>query len=755
MANILINETYISTTTKPYPIESIHRVLWLSKEDNIAVLIRVDKKPLHRPDVTEYLKLCSWIDGKELLLRPIQSLPQHRLTDEQLANRYPPKNKKANTKSKKMSEASAPVEYRNKWLPIIDDITPHLEFVWRKKKSLLSIISITANKNNVSVNETYQVLYRFLASGCARQSVISDRPLCGGKNETRVGKGFNLGRLRTATKLSGRTNDNFPLDELWIQKIKDTHRETIARGVSASSAYQTFLNLHCTISITYTNETLVVEYLPIDQRPSKNQFKNHGHGDDPTEEIWRKQLVNNEFEKNFKGLYGASEPETFRTGILADVDATSIDRYLVSVFNRLIGVGTARSLPVVDAQIGYIFGHYIGWRLNNEAVKLAALNAASPKVEYCAKYNIQIEPRDWYACLHAEFRADRGEFNSNIARESLGNLNRSIEYVATGHPELRGRGEQTHRLLHDHDANGSTFGKFRTRGEKDPAKDADQNFFDYARELIRLILYHNNSAPVPHLLNTEMRQQGIKPTRRDILEFSMKNGYHHQIAYHEDDLVLALYPEADAVVTENGVYPIVKRNGDSGDQIILHEFRYLGPFLSENRWLEIARKKGRWRVKIQMNPNDPTKIWYQDSDTGLQNLTLATKDPLLGRLATVHDLIITKTAEIGPLSVVKDEADLAAARMKLENNAERKIIAAEKREQRKHAKKTNQNSSTGANRRQNQQDEVAATGQAPIPIIDSPSPPSPVVEQKAPPLAVMDSDDTSKAIEQWLDGDTL
>lgn len=756
MTDISVNKTYISAATTPYPIESIHRVLWFNEDDNIAVLIRIDKKPLLAPHITNYIKLCSWIDERKLLPKTIPPVPQQRLTDEKLTERYPAKNRKADPETNKRPEVSAPVEYRNKWLSVIDDITPHLESVWRKKKSLYSVISIAAKKHSVPENETYQVLYRFLASGCARQSVISDRFLCGGKNDTRVGKGFNLGRLKTATKLNGLPNDNFPLDALWIQNIQDTYRETIKRGVSASSAYQTFLNLYCTISCSFINEKLDVEYLPIDRRPSKVQFIDHGSGDDPAEKIWRKQLVGKEFEKNFKGLYGAAEPETFRTGVSADVDSTSNDRYLVSVFNRLKGVGTAKSLPVVDVSTGYIFGFYVGWRVNSEAAKLAILNAASSKIEFCAKYGIHIKQEEWYSCLHAGFRADKGEFNAEVPRESLGNLNRSIEYVATGHPELRGGGEQAHRRLHDHDANGSTYGKFRARGEKDHAKAADQNIFNYTRELIRRTIWHNNYAPVPHLLTTEMRQMGVKPTRRAILEWSMLNGYHHQIAYHEDDLVLALCPEINAVVTENGVFPIVKRNGDSGDQIILHELRYLGPFLKEYRWLEIARKNERWRIKIRMNPNDPTKVWYQDPDTGLHALTLATKDPLLGRIATVHDLIITRTAEIGPLSIVKDEADIAGAKMKLENSAERRVIAAEKREQQKQAKKANQNSSTGADRRKNQQDEVAATGQAPIPIIDS-SPPLPLVmPQKPPPLTVVDNNnnDTSKAIEQWLDGDT-
>jgi hypothetical protein len=763
MAEPVLNGTYIAATTKAFPLESILRIVWLHKVDNIAVLSRIDGESLRRPKITTYIKLCQWLDDKCLLPKSIPLEPLHRLTDEQLTKRFPPDTRRIDPTTEKKPELSAPVAYRQKWLPVLDDITPYLESVWRKRASFRSLIAPISKKHGVSKTETYQVLYRFLAAGSARQSVISNRTNCGGKGSSRIGKGFNLGRLKTDNKLEGLPNDNFPLNTDWIEKIQDTYREAITRGVSGSDGYQTFLNLHCTTSCTFDNGELKAEYLLKTQRPSKTQFLDHGPANDPTEAIWRKQLVDKEFEKNFKGLYGGGDPKTFRTGILADVDASSNDRYLVSVFNAARGVGTARFIPVVDESIGYIFGLHVAWRINNDAAKLSVLNAASDKVQFCAQYGIAIAPEQWYSCLHAGYRADKGEFNAQAPREALGNLNRSIEFVRTGHPELRGGGEQTHRRLHDHDANGSTHGKFRTRGEKDPAKSADQNIFQYTRELIRLVLWLNNFAPANHLLDSEMRRQGVKGTRKAILEYSMRNSYHHQIAYHEDDLITSLCPKVSAVVTENGVYPIVKKYGEFGDGVILNELRYLGTFVKAKRWLEIARSRGRWRITILMNPNDTRKVWYQDVDAGLQCLELATKDPLLGRIATVHDLVGTHIAEIGQRNNTEDEADVAGAKMKLENNAERAEITAAKKRREKNPAKQKQSGRTGAGRRKNQQDEVAATGQAPIPIVVSNIPPTPVTVPTRPhpvlrggaDITPAGGEETSQLIDQWLNEDSL
>lgn len=762
MVNIAINQTFICTARTPFPIGSMYRVLWLSKPENIAVIIRIDQKKLGAPYIGTYSEIENWVEGGKLAPRVFRLQPQHRLTDEQLTERFPAKNRRVNPITKKKPEISAAVEYRNIWLPIIDQVIPQIESVWRKEKSLFSIISAVAKSHKVPVNETYQVLYRFWACGSARLSVIPNRFLCGGEG-SRLGKGYRLGRKKTATKLKGLPNDNFILDEVWLQRIRDVHHETIKRGVSAASAYQTFLNLYCVSSCTFVKDTLDVTYFPKRKRPSKAQFISNGPGNNPEEETWRKQLSDKEYEKNYRGMYGNADAKTFSTGILADVDATSNDRYLVSVFSRLRGVGTARSLPVVDVNTGYIFGVYIGWRVNGEAAKLSILNAASDKVEFCLKYGIKISTKDWYSCLHAEYRADRGEFHSKVPRESLGGLNRSIEYVQTGRPDLRAQGEQAHRRLHDHDADGSTHGSLKQRGEKDPAKAALQNIFEYTRDLIREILWHNNFMPVPHLLTTEMRQCGVKPTRKAILEWSIEQGYHHQIAYDEDDLVLALCPEVPAVVTANGVYPIVRRNGETGDEIILNELRYLGSFVEEQRWLENARLNGRRRIVLRMNPNDPRKVWYHDIDTGLHTFTLATEDPLIARLATVHDLLVTKTDEISTLSDCYDEADVEKAKTKLLSVAERKEAAKEKREQQRLAKKANINSSTAVGRRQNRQDEVAVTGQSPIPIIPIIAPSiilRPDISETEPYQVKSaeeceELDDDSGMMKQWLEKDGL
>ncbi|QRM19003.1 hypothetical protein GBK02_06155 [Dechloromonas sp. TW-R-39-2] len=750
---------YLCSGSKPFPLNSLHRVIWLNKAENLITLIRIDKKPFSKPQTLAYSKVRDWISDKQLILvEKEEAAPQLRLSDVQLAARYPPSNRREKKGYTTTHKLSAPLEYRQKWLKFLDEIIGQLDGAWKGITSLSSILKPACEKHDVCLNDSYQVVYAFYANKCSRLSVIPERFRSGAFGKPRVGKGHVLGRMTTKAKLEGKGNTNFGLDENWLQKIRDTYQESIKHGVTGPAAYETFLNLYCLISVEMINGELETTYLPQGQRPSEAQFLAHGPNDDPEQALWRKQLLDQEYEKNNRPLNGQSNPITLQTGLRALVDASSNDRYLVSAFNRSQTLGPARVIPVVEEKTGYIWGIYVGWRVNKEAAKLSILNACSDKVEFCARYHIHIKPEEWYSHLHAEFRADKGEFNCTAVRESLGETNRSIEYVITGRPDLRGRGERAHGLLHDHNANGSTFGRFRKRGEIDPAKEADQTLFDFTRELIRDVLRINNFDPVPHLRTTEMIQAGVEPYRRNILEYCMANGYHHQISYNEDDLYLALCPEFPASITRDGIYPLVKRHFDSGDEILLKDLRYLGQNAEFDRWLESARRNKRERISILMNPNDPRVAYFQDPDNGLQRLRLATKDPLLASLASVHDLTIRATEDTVMLYKANNRATENSASKALQNSAERKEIAKQKTADVKRHGGRKGASSNASGRRKALQDEVRTHGQSPIPISPtkhqtSVQPENQTSSSNVVPLRGPPSSDIDKDFERWLNGD--
>lgn len=59
---------YLCSGTKPFPINSEHRIIWFSKEENLATLIRTDTKELKKPKTYPYLAALDWIKDKKLIL---------------------------------------------------------------------------------------------------------------------------------------------------------------------------------------------------------------------------------------------------------------------------------------------------------------------------------------------------------------------------------------------------------------------------------------------------------------------------------------------------------------------------------------------------------------------------------------------------------------------------------------------------------------------------------------------------------------
>lgn len=710
-------QLYECVSANPFPVGSRHRLIWFARDENLATLIRTDQPNLTKPKTVFFHKVEEYIDERLLVaVEEEESIPQLKLSDDALTSRYPARNRKPREDGTRPQE-SYPLQYRKLWTPIVREISPHLTDVWRGKTSLLSIIRPVCEKYDVCENEAYQVLYRYLANKNSERSIVPRTYDCGNPEETRVGRGFNLGRKKLAISTAQLPNDNFPLDDEWLKKIQDIYRSGVNEGVSGKECYRQFKNVHCVEKWEVIDGKPVLKYFPDGSYPSERQFLTHGPGDDLKEQLFYKKHTPLEYELNFRALDGYREPLTTRAGLIAQVDASSNDEHLVSVFDCHQALGTCRTILVVEEGTSYIWGIHPTWRVNKEAAKLSTLNAASDKTAFCARYGIRLKPGDWYRHLHSQILGDKGEFNCEPVRDTYAELNCSIEYTETGRGDQKGTVEFTHKPLHNHGSKSSTKGRNRKRGEKDPAQSAHKNMFQYTRELIRRVIYHNNFEPVPHLLTTEMRQAGVPATRRAILEFCIEHGYFHEHHYDDDDLVIELCPEFDATVTPDGVYPVVKRNLDSGDEIMLDDLRYLGKFVEEHHWLELARRKGRWRIKIRMNPNDPRKAWYQDPDEGLQELMLASRDPLMGKLASLYDVLHWRGTRTIREEDLNQQAERELANIELQEKAESAAII--KLQSDSAEKNTNGKKLKGAsakNRRAAQKREVEASGQSPTPV---------------------------------------
>ena len=77
------------------------------------------------------------------------------------------------------------------------------------------------------------------------------------------------------------------------------------------------------------------------------------------------------------------------------MDATQADIYLVSRQERSIVVGRPYIYLAVDTATHLIAGVYVGFSCDETAVMACIAQAASDKVEYCARYGIEITQEQW------------------------------------------------------------------------------------------------------------------------------------------------------------------------------------------------------------------------------------------------------------------------------------------------------------------------------------------------------------------------
>jgi hypothetical protein len=313
--------------------------------------------------------------------------------------------------------------------------------------------------------------------------------------------------------------------------------------------------------------------------------------------------------------------------------------------------------------------------------------------------------------------------------------------------------EKIHDLLHLHDLPGSTHGRFRERGDEDPATGAVLNIIEFTRLLIEQILYHNNQQAVDHLLTSEMRQDGVKPTRLEMMKWSARKGYHHQLYAHPDALVTALCPTCNAVVTGRGIYLTGRRYGDHGDEIILERLRYLGDYAIRQHWLERGRHQ-RFRIQVYFNPNLADSIFYLDERDGLQHFKLVTDDALFRKIVSYQDELSCKTYRLQVVAPIKEEARQARAGL----SATRRLDVQQAQlvlRQEIPLKKKRRRPNDAKGRRNNLANETSRTGYFPVP--ESVSPEADAVDEtrvkeNAIPLHLNkpESSGADDAIDAWL-----
>lgn len=187
-----------------------------------------------------------------------------------------------------------------------------------------------------------------------------------------------------------------------------------------------------------------------DRVPTFEQFEYHWRQEHPFDVRQLKRLQQRRFDLAFKPLLSGTLPEVRGPGTRYYIDATVLDVYAVSRFNRRRIVGRPTLYVVIDQFSRMVVGIYVGLEPPCWAGAMLALwNCSVDKVAFCKTYGIDITADMWptgYMPLH--LMGDRGELKSAEAdRLSMG-FSLDVENARGYSGDAKGIVERVFRTLH-------------------------------------------------------------------------------------------------------------------------------------------------------------------------------------------------------------------------------------------------------------------------------------------------------------------
>jgi len=325
----------------------------------------------------------------------------------------------------------------------------------------------------------------------------------------------------------------------------------------------------------------------------------------------------------------------------AFLDSTSCDQTLVSCASRLKVLSSPWRTDVMGAATDYIFGHHVGFESPSQTTALMAiLHAAEDKVEYCARFGIRIQPRDWLSMTFRQIVTDNGEGKGQLAMSALEEMEAGASFGAAYDSINKAPLESKHASTQahvDHQTPGSTLGRRAERGESSRASLARLHFYEYMPKLIEHVLYHNNEQVIT-LPTIEMRRDGVEPTRRGVVEWMVANGYLTSAPTDLQALRIRCLPRLQACVQPDGVHLY---DPTFNGKRIVPSLVYSSDWLRGSALLSQGRRR---HLEAHLNPSDLSSIWVNLG--GLKCLTLQSPDPDLHEMTLLDWLTVSSDERI-------------------------------------------------------------------------------------------------------------
>ncbi len=497
---------------------------------------------------------------------------------------------------------------RDKSLSLISQLICNVPdiFVKEKRWKLLADQGIDAGHTDI-----YKKMRWYWQGGQRPNALLPRYGNCGAKGQERTAKTGKLGRptkpgvTRLTVTPAVRKIFQVAVDRWYASGKKFNLQKAYDKMIEEFFCEKLYDQVTKSVKRPYKESTLT------EGLPTPAQFKYWLRKDNNELAIKRKRVSPRNYDKDMRGLLGTSNSEVWGPGARFQIDATILDVYLVSRFDRTKIIGRPVLYVVIDVYSRMIVGMYVGIEGPSWVTAMMALtNCVEDKVAYCAKYGIVIDKEDW-PCHHlpAKLLGDRGEIAGKTIDNLVNQYQVEVENTASYRADWKGIVEQRFRIL---PANFKPFvdgyieTDFQIRGGHDYRLDAVLDLDQITAILIQCVLYNNNWHDLKNYdKDYDLAKANIPNVPLELWNWGINNKSGRLRTFPVQDVKYCLMVDGTASVTEFGI----KFKGNY----------YTCPTAMQEQWFDTARQNGRRKMGVKYDPRDMDEIFFRNADGQIES----------------------------------------------------------------------------------------------------------------------------------------
>lgn len=566
---------------------TLKRVLWISTDKKTVVMVDItDKKKKKFPFFCKYEDINDEFDSG--YCREIEIDPDLRIIspDENYLERYK--------------------EKRDKNWDIIKDIVarePEIYIPSKRGKLIKEVFENTGKSKKV----IYELLKKYWFYGKSKNGLLPDYIDCGAPGKER--------KIKKKTGPKSEDGNNFIVtDEDKIIFEKSVRKYHIREKMDLTATYDHMCEKYY-MQGYYRKYGEIVPIVEPDKAPTLRQFLYWYHKNYSFKEKYSNRHGKRKAAIEARALQGDSTARAPGVGFLYEIDSTPADIILVTEDRKTI-IGSPTLYIVKDVFSRMITGFHASLAPPSWIEQMVALeNAVSSKVEFCRKYDIDIEEEDWPCqALPQQIVGDRGELKGKKSEQLV-----SLKIDVLNAPSYRGGlkpfVEQHFRITNKEirellSSVGAKPPKMLERGDFDPARNAALTINEFMQfMIIQIITYNKSALNKKYFVTKEMFEDGVTLTPLGIWNWGTRKRLLHKVSRNE--IRYNLLPKDTGVVTRSG--------------IIFMGIGYTSDLALKEGWFEIEQIDGNKKVQLVYDPRNVSSVFIRLKNGNLEQLRLTDK----------------------------------------------------------------------------------------------------------------------------------